>query len=57
MSTSPNAFIKWLLLALFPRSLQCGDSVRSLRNFCRADEATAVILPNVVRLDDDGYFG
>src|SRR5262249_54877454 len=32
------------LLALLPRSLRSGDAVRVLRNFCRADEATAMPL-------------
>jgi len=36
------------LLALFPRSLRCADSVRFLRNFCRADEATAMPLDDAV---------
>jgi hypothetical protein len=27
------------LVALFARSLRCGDTVRFLRNFCRAEES------------------
>ena len=38
--------LRWMspYVALFPRSLRCGDAVRFLRNFCRADEATAMPL-------------
>jgi len=45
-------------MALFPRSLRCGDSVRFLRNFCRAGEATTMPLddpqlPSTIRAQCD----